>query len=256
MLCTSAPGKKKAKIQVKKGELFLRRYLTMLYIMGYDEIEILFDGKARIERLRERLEELLGYALMDQGEHHVSIRNVAAPMEEESEAMQRRAFTILTNMAKELPDAWQGNDKDALARIAELEPLMDKLTNFCKRVINKVSSAERSHATYSFIILDHLEKMSDQFCHLASHLKDAKVTQRPELRSIMASLGELVAQLERLYFHMDKKALPGFKEKRKQLVAAIEKEFEHCRPKEARILAYCSALAELVMDTELLLVFL
>jgi len=258
LLIHSEEIKKKSKITltVKKGELFLRRYLTMLYIMGYDEIEIRFEEKAHIARLKDRLYELLGFELVEQSDHHYVIKNVASTIEDEMPVMLKRTFFMVGQIAKDIGEAYQKKDLDKLQECADMEPLVDRITNFCKRAINKEGESERSKATYLFMIIENLEKISDYYARLCTYLVHQKISPSLSIKKLMDKLASLFSDLMHLFYNFDRKKLPEFKKKRVALAQDIEKSFTSSTGAQARILSSLSAVLETEMDIELMLVFL
>jgi len=149
----------KAKLILDGPAELIRRKLNTAYKKGYDELEIYFENPHIMQTIKQELQTLLGYEIIKQGEKHCIIKNIAGTLEQEFNNILRRIFIMLNEMGKDILDAINKQEFERLKEISTSEQTNDKLTNFCKRILNKKNDEQTN---LQYCIVRELEKIADE----------------------------------------------------------------------------------------------
>ncbi len=169
---------RKATIKIKNVDRFLKHYpynyflrsIDVLYRLGYDEIEIIFDNSKVLDYIHEELEFLLGFEIVNQGEKICIIRNIAQGLEKEFDSIMKRIFLMNISTAKDGFNAISNNEINRLNDLIHLEKINNKLTNFCERLLNKTGyrDPQKTSLIYSMLVLH--EQIADDFKFMYQYL--------------------------------------------------------------------------------------
>jgi phosphate uptake regulator len=124
------------KLHITEKMPFLKRYLRMLYQLGYEEVTLTSDTSLPFDKIGAALSEMLGFEIVDNREKYCLIRNIAKGSSEEFDVVYRRLFSVIGSMMKDIKEAIEQQRHDSLQMIKLTEKTADKIANFCYRIIN------------------------------------------------------------------------------------------------------------------------
>ena len=165
---------KKAIIHLTGTPDLIRKRINTAYKRGYDELELTFSDPKAISAIKKELDVLLGYEIVKQGEKHCIIKNIATAMDEEFDNILRRLFLMVLEMGKDSIDAIKKKEYERLQEISLSEHTNDKLTNFCKRMLNKRGHQNPERTILLYAMLRDLEKIADSYENICLHSKMSK----------------------------------------------------------------------------------
>ncbi|MFH1133368.1 MAG: hypothetical protein V1735_02680 [Nanoarchaeota archaeon] len=189
------PTKREVSIE-GKGQ-FMERLIHTPYRFGVDELTIRYADSAVVELVRGALEKLLGFEIVEQGEGRIIIRNVAEGMEDQFEQLLSRCFLIILDMAKTLADG----KPDAAVTLGSLEKTLNKLTNFCERLINKGKIDDRNRSHFLYALVWSLEDIADEVEGLG------KIARKPIHRASLSRFASLFHEFSACYRSPRREAL-------------------------------------------------
>jgi phosphate uptake regulator len=163
------PERAVAALHFKKEDVFMKRSLLNLYHDGYDEVRLDFDGPVPVGEILNKIEELLGFEIVEQSEHRCVIRNVANVLPEEFEPMLRRVFTVGISFSADILEATRSGRYEPLSAGAKIERETNKLVNYCQRALNK-GSFEISDILRHHMLTERLEVIGDALGDYAQYL--------------------------------------------------------------------------------------
>lgn len=178
-------------------EFMIGRLLTRSYQQGYDTIKIKGADRKNITFIREIMPEHLGFDLTEEG-NSIHIQMISKGLTIDFDSALRQAFHKVLENARECLDGYDSSDKEKLQSINDKDVDVNKLTNFCKRAINKgMTDQFGAHSLYG--ILECLEEVGDDFKHLATHLSKSKQKNKIVEQRLAASVE--LAEISFRYFY-------------------------------------------------------
>jgi phosphate uptake regulator len=224
------PERATASLHFKKGDVFMKRSILNLYHDGYDEIRLDFEEAVPVSEILNKIEELLGFEIVEQSEHRCVIRNVANVLPEEFEPMLRRVFMVAISFSSDILAAARSGRYEPLSAGAKIERETNKLVNYCQRALNKgsfgISDILRHH-----MLTERLEVIGDALGDYAQYLYSNKPIIGPQILRFHEGINNYFRMISSEYFRASKDADKEAgkevgKESGKNLAAARELRFK------------------------------
>ncbi|MBT4858296.1 phosphate uptake regulator PhoU [Candidatus Woesearchaeota archaeon] len=203
-------------------------YVNAAYKKGADEIELLFSNNQAKDPKRNRVvktmdiislitDRLIGMEIVRQSKNSCLIKEVSSVNEEEFELILNRIFVTLETMSQDSIDAYVKKDNETLENICQyMEININKLTNFCLRILNKFSKQD-SNSIYLIAFL--LEDIGDQYTKISNEL--SKIKENKKLVDFLKE-SELLLRLSHKFFSKsDKKYFVEFHKRKLDLKKSI-----------------------------------
>lgn len=193
----------KIKIHLSGPDEFIAKRINTAYKSGYDELELSYDDASVVKIIKKELEYLMGYEIVKQGEKYCFVKNIAIQMDEELDNILRRIFLMLLEMADEGIDAVKKQELLRIEDIASLEDTNDKLTNFCKRILNKNSYKEPEKTSFIYAVIWQLEKIADDYEEILRKISDSKLKLSKETINYFEKINAFLRTFYELYYEFD-----------------------------------------------------
>ncbi|MEM4264150.1 MAG: phosphate uptake regulator PhoU [Candidatus Woesearchaeota archaeon] len=233
-IATQGRGRSTASIHLNGPEELMRRRINTAYKRGFDELELTYDDPKAIKAIQKELDLLLGYEIVKHGEKHCIIKCIANTLEEEYEVILRRIFLMLLEMGDESIKAIKNKEFERLNEIAMLENTNDKLTNFCKRVLNKNSS---QNSIMHYCIVRELEHIADSYAKICASVQESKMNVSKETVVLYEKTNILLREFYDLFY--------DFKEDKAEIFAKHREEIK----KQGKILIKAKQKEEALLIT-------
>jgi phosphate uptake regulator len=150
----------------KSTQSFTKSIISNCYKKGYDEIKIKYlDEEASLD-VQKAVDSLLGMELLDSEEGYSIIKNVAIGMVSEFDPMLKKSFNLVINLSKKILENVQNNNFEDYENIYNINFLITKYTDFCKRLLNK-NDKHKDNFIFLYLITHNLEKISNQYKYIA-----------------------------------------------------------------------------------------
>lgn len=209
-------------INVTGMQEVIGRAVSALYKAGYDEIIVEYASPEELERIHSTVgTSYVGFEIVDEAKDTVTIRKVSEPTNEEFHALFRRIFHFLLSTGTEGLEAAQKNDKAIYHRLVLRDKSINKLANFCRRVVNKRGQNDYTHETAVYHIIEQLEKIGDHYKDINEHLmKKGKISKR--MLGCYEQVNGLLRDYEDLFFSFTLAKMNAFIIKTKAVIAEID----------------------------------
>src|SRR3989344_4487676 len=215
---TRKPEPESYKINFPRGSLYIRRALSTLYKLGYDEVEISYDDPALINQIKPHCDELLGFEIIQQSSKRCVVKNVALTMESEFDNILRRIFLMLVSFGRESYAAISAKEFASLEGLADLEKTNNRLSYFCERVLNKYGYPEHKRECMLHTLVGILEQVADAFGFICHHLaKRPQAKLSPQSMEVFVAVVDLTDQAYQLFYNFDLDKLAEFKTQKKKV---------------------------------------
>ena len=206
---TSTPESQTLKIDVNATgfDIFLQRFLFVLYQNGYDEIRIKYDNPEFLRKIVT--EQFVGLEIVNYKKDFIELKSVSKGTKEEFDSMLRRTFLINKQMIPLLGEMLFNKDTGAANLILEMEKTNNRFTNYCRRILIKGRSMQDNRTPFLYSFVSELEKISDNVKYLVnrvSKLDIKKIKINSELKPIIKTIEELSHSLMNQFydFKLDK----------------------------------------------------
>lgn len=209
---------KKIVLNVSSPELMRR--IGAAYKAGYDQLKISFETSKELDKIYDILNDgaMIGYEITDQTNNEITIKEVSKLDIEHFNTILRRSFHTLLSMNGELIKAIIDGNKDSLKKIVNMDSLVNKTTNFCRRSLNKGIISEFNKNAPLYYICEQLERIGDSYKNIATYLLSNNLE---EYAKILEDLDAFFRLFNDLYFSFKVSLLNNVSEMRDRLKRRI-----------------------------------
>jgi len=152
---------------------FLRSIISNSYKKGYDLINVQFEDYDVMPKISEIVDGLLGFEIIEQGKKRCTIKNVADALESEFDSLFRKSFFMMFSMSDIISKDLSKCKFDNLNEILQLKKNITKLTDFCKRILNK-KKRNNEDFVFIYLIVWSVEKIANQYKYIYEYLAKYK----------------------------------------------------------------------------------
>jgi phosphate uptake regulator len=190
----------------------IKKYLHEMYQFGYDEIKLLFEDGKLIPEIQAYISSvMIGYEVVDQQAHSLTVKSISQSIEGEFDPILRRAFLVTKQLGANSLALIREKEYKKLKDILVLEDTNDKLTNFCLRVLNKKGYKSYNKTSFIYCLIWQLEKLADEYRYLCQHLiDDGDIKVSKEVIDQYEKVNNLFNQFYELFYSYSKKDLTKF----------------------------------------------
>jgi phosphate uptake regulator len=239
---TSMPAGNKAAIDITGLNPAIRRVLGALYKKGYDEFTVHFSSNDELETAYGVIREAFtGFEVVQHGKNHIVVREISQPNPEQFDAVLRRQFLVIKDYASEISTALQKRDYGWLKRLVLRDKDVNKLADFCRRLINKNMA---SNATGLYIIVEQLEKISDKYSDISMVASQKKLAPSKEFMRIYSQVTDYLNSFYECFYRFSLPGLSKFVARRRPLLEEISKSGRKAKPEEQRLFFWLEDIAE------------
>lgn len=162
---------------------FHKNYLSAAYHIGFEDIEIIYDDATTLKKVQERLVNCIGYEIVNQGDNFCNIKSISQVSLTEFNQILRKVFLLIMTMGDNIVEVIKEKKYSKLDEVKILEVTNNKLTDFCKRVLNVSGYNDYSKLTVLYTIVMYLEQVADEYRDICDALMDRKTKVSPKLIS-------------------------------------------------------------------------
>ncbi len=166
------------------------RQIKIAYKKGVDELEVQYSSPRAYSSALAELKNLIGFEVVESGKTRFRIKNIATGDAGDFGTVLRRVFLALLEMAESAEESCRTGSVDAKERVNAAECNNDRLTDFCKRLLNKQGADDVASMTRSYEILNDVERIADNYAEIAQ-------TKAP--KEVANTLGDVSAELRNIY---------------------------------------------------------
>jgi phosphate uptake regulator len=196
-ITTSKSAKKDRMIALSDQPIIAARQVNSAYKKGIDELELSFENPQAYSAALEEMKNLIGFEVVESGKKHSKIKNIATGDMGDFSTVFRRVFLTLLEMSENAEECARTGSKDALEQVKLAEHNINRLTDFCKRLLNKQGIGDISATTHSYGLLKDIERAADHYRALSSS-KSSR-----DARALLVETHAHLRQMYELYYSFD-----------------------------------------------------
>jgi len=192
--------------------------LSVLHKSGYDEIEITFNNPETIKIIQERINTMLmGYEITEQKGNLCVVKAVSGDHLSELDTLVRRIFLVALSLAKNSLDGLREESTDKLKEVLVLEQTINKLTNYCQRLLNKKPYKD-DKTTYTYLIIWVIESICDDYRDIINIILNKPTFKISlDVQDIYSQINDLFENYYRFFYNYSDKELLRMRQKIKSL---------------------------------------
>ncbi len=161
-------------IDVRELDELTHKAISALYKSGYDEIELLFDSQKQLDKVREIIsQDYIGFGIVEEHEKYIKAKKISSIHHEEFSSLLKRLFYLIISAGDDAIKAIENYDKGLLRQVVSSDTNINKITDFCRRALNKRDDPNFRKNKPLYYIIEELERIGDihkEICSLI--LKD------------------------------------------------------------------------------------
>ena len=208
----------------KKWGPFQKNFLSAAYHLGYDEVMLHFDDEHTIEDIQERMKNCIGYEMVNQGKDFCEIKAISHALFSEFDQILKKSFLLVLTMGKNSYELITTKEYNRLKEVINLEETNNRLTDFCKRVLNKKGYQTKPTKTnIVYTISSDLERVADNYKFLCQYLVEHPITLKKESLVLYQEVNMLFEDYYKVFYKIHKKTFAELYQQQRQLKEKITK---------------------------------
>ena len=219
---TKSVDVEKAELVLKGPEELIKRNVDVAYKKGIEELSLRFEKPSARKIIEQVLESTMGFEIISQGEKGCLIKSVATAVEGEFDNILRRTFLTLLSMADESYDALAKSQFKRLDEISISDKTINKLTNFCKRILNKTGYKDSKLTNYVYCIVWELERIGDEYRDICKEIAGKKTNISKETLNLYKETNEFLREFYNLFYKFDEDKSINLTNKNKVLLKKLK----------------------------------
>jgi hypothetical protein len=172
--------------------------------MGFDDVEIHFNDPKAADIIQERVNTCMGYEIINQSNNICHVKSVSDVTLKEFNQILRKVFLLLITMGDNTVELLEKGKFSSLPDVKILENTNNKLTDFCKRVLNKKGYHDYSKLTTVYTICMYLERVADEHRDACDALVNRKDKISPSVISDFKQVNSLFVNFYNFFYKSDK----------------------------------------------------
>ncbi len=230
-ITSSQSARKNTALALADDPAVAARQIKIAYKKGVDELEVQYNNPKAYSSALAELKNLIGFEVVESGKTRFKIKNIATGDAGDFGTVLRRVFLALLEMAESAEESCRTGGADAKERVNAAESNIDRLTDFCKRLLNKQGADDVAGITHSYSILKDIERIADNYAGIAQ-------TKAPkEVANALCDANEELRAVYELYYSFDSTKAAKTLERLKQLDSSAKALMRTKNPASAHHLA-------------------
>lgn len=237
-------------VNVKEQKKVLHRLISALYKIGYNQITINYGSNSEFQISQDTINnELIGFEIIKEKKDSLIAKQISTVDAQEFENMFRRTFLFLLSVSEDSFEALQKKDKAILQNIVLRDRNINKLTDYCRRAINKDGTKLfKGRSSPLYYILEEVEKIGDGYKNICNYcIKNRMLPSKKNLK-IHGMLNKLLRQFYELLYKFNLDGLSEFLDYKQKIEAEVDSLIATCSKKELKLLMIEYNILNLIFD--------
>lgn len=215
---------------------FHKNFLSGCYHLGFDEVDIIFDHPETADLIQDRIQNCIGFEIVDQRKNFCSIKSISRVSKEEFDQILRKIFLLLLTTGQNCAEIVEKGELNRMKEIITLENTNNKLTDFCRRVLSKQGYKEPQKMPLMLLIISDLERVADQYRDIGRHLHNKKMKVSDATLRLLKESNRFFEQFYTLFYKFDKEKMEAVYAEHARLDKAIGQAMENAVKEERLVL--------------------
>ncbi|MBU0614808.1 MAG: hypothetical protein KJ601_01840 [Nanoarchaeota archaeon] len=181
---TSSSAQKGTQIEISldsNNRTYIRQVLNNIYLTGYDEVNVIDVEPGSLKTIREVIEDLLGYQIIQYSRNSCLIRNLSKEDDTEFSALLRRIFLLVKLQLDLMIEDFSGQKLDNHQQLFEIGKSIHRFVYYCRRLLIKTRMFSNYKSTRMYLLITRLLTISHSVEYLYDSLSGSPVISKQEL---------------------------------------------------------------------------
>lgn len=242
-----APSVQKEVVDLTQFNHLLKRIIAAKYLKGIDEIEVKFNSIQKARTIQNRVREMIGMEVIQQGKNFLIIKDLSSTTENAFDPILRRVFFMINTMAEESLKALRKKETD-LAYLEDIEANINRFTDHCFRILNKFGYPEQSKTPVIYTIVLLLEQLADEYKILTKFITQNRMVLRPQEIALLERIHKLFRNFESLFYDFSYEKAVSIAKERDNIIGELSNRLEKTSSvKDSQILGSLKEMSELIV---------
>jgi len=248
-------------IEVEKKEIdatkvgpIIHQIISRYYKEGVDEIKIIYKDSQTVANVQKRLQQLLGYEIVEHGKNFLIVKCLTTELEKEFENALSRGFLVALNLADSSLSLVKEGNLNKLKEILYLETINDKFMSLCQRCLMKYGYKDVEQIPFLFYFIDRLNKVTNQYTYMIEYfLENNKKRFNKETIALYEEVNQSFHSLHHLFYKFNMERLADFYISQKNLIKKIQQSLPKLKKDEIVLHFFITIAQEIRRLSELLI---
>lgn len=227
---------------------FHPNYLSAAYHIGYEDVQIIYDDEATLQKVQDRIGNCIGYEIVNQGDNFCNIKSISQVSMNEFDQILRKVFLLLLTMGDNIVEVLKDKKYSRLKEVRVLEVTNNKLTDFCKRVLNVRGYKDHNKLTIIYTIVMYLEQVADEYRDICDALMNRKTKLPPQMLTDFKEVGQLFKDFYESFYKFEKSKIESVFMKAQPLRQKLLNKMMKAGPEERLVLHSLSNIVSQVYE--------
>lgn len=227
----------------------IRKILGATYKCGYDTVKINFSLFNELKEIKNILQsQFAGYEIIRQGKTNILIKKISEDNFDQFNNVIRRFFRIINNMVSDTLKAVEKNDFQWLKTISLMKYESDRLADYCRRAINLKFKSDYKRLAPLYVIVEQIEKVSDNYKELCEYISDNKIKLKKETKNLIKNLIKFQDLFYNLFFKFDINRMNDFKKFKDKLQLQLNLIMKKTPKQELQVTLIIDRILNIIFD--------
>lgn len=220
----SSTAPKRTELEIDTfDDIMLEWILSALHKKGFDEIKLIYN-KPRTKTIYNIIQNLMtGFAIIDQTEKSCLLKAIAKDESMEFDATLKRVFMVVISFANSCLESIKKDEISKLEEFFFLENTVNKLVNFCERVLIKNGYKRFEKTPLLYLMVWNLEKISEYYYMMFQHLIKNKEKMSPGAIELLSKTNDSLKLFYDAFYKFDFDKLISLNKLQKSIVKEAQK---------------------------------
>ncbi len=243
----TVPKHMRETIDLSKLDNLLKRIVAAKYLEGVDELEVKFDSLNKARLIQQRVREMIGMEVIQQGKNYLIIKDISGVSENAFDPILRRVFFMISAVADESLQTLKRKETD-LAYLEDMEANINRVTDHCFRILNKYGYPEYSKTPVMYAVVMLLEQLGDEYKLLTGYITKNKVVLESSVIALYDRIQRLFKKFEGLFYEFSYEAAAALAKERDSIAFEIDRKLNSTKSaKETYVLRFLREMTELIV---------
>lgn len=246
LILGSKPTVKKSKVTIDVTDLesMINRTMAATYKSGFFSVDVRYKSSKELRIVQETVDRACHiFEVMDIGSDVIKIRSISQLDPANFDNVLRKVGFSVVDMAKETLEGIKKNDLKHLETVIIKDKLVDRHTDFCRRVLNVGYEVNHNKVCPLYVLCEQSEILADIYKGLCSDLIIKKIKVEKDLQQLLKAINTMVEYFYTLIFDFSLEGVRDLGLQEVKIRNMIDKACETSR-KDAKIICHLNNIFE------------
>jgi len=198
------PKELEINLDLSDSGVMLSRAIVAIYKAGFDKANITYNATKELETIQNTIDRSChAFEIMNIKKHVVEIKAISQLDHSEFNNILRKSAHAIEIISQEVLDTMKSEDYDSLPELILKDRLVDRHTDFCRRLLNQGYDVRPKKKGPLYTIIEQTEIGSDIFKIISRELIKTKKKPSNQIITLFESINKLIMKMYNTFFDFD-----------------------------------------------------